>query len=277
MTTSLFAEIIEANKILAFVPFVRPDSFIFLNVAGTLYAPSNALTDDRWREYFSDRVTDKVDDQEAGQQLINKIKNQMIQKIPKKKIEEITPQLIAYLQERSVVVLGIKQNITPYADHCGEITHRHLLSLGIQFERTLSYFPKPKENLEKENLSFTHGILFTNHQPVGPALTAFLEQSYRRPDHIVMVDHSLDSLESAQQALTSLGISFTGIRYSRADTQEDFDPTIGTIEFLAFVNEGKILSDEEAVSTMPTDRSLNYEVLLDQYIQQAMCADSSDD
>lgn len=271
ITTSLFGEIIETDEIKTLIPFVNQDSFVFLNVTGTLYAPSNILSSHEWREYFSDRVKEIMSDGEEAEQWIDKIKNQIVTQIPKKKIEDLTPRLIAHLQDKGVTVLGLTQKrmATSYADNFGEITGNHLFSLGIQLERTLEYLKIPKERLEQHDFSFAYGILFTNKQPVGPALAAFIELSGQSPSNVVMIDNSLNSLEDAQEALKSTGIKFTGIRYGRADKREEFDPTLGIIEFFAFMNEGVILSDDEALKTMPIDKSVDYEAMLDEYIQEA--------
>lgn len=267
--TPLCGEIVETNKIKDLIPYINQDSFVFLNVTGTLYAPSNALSDNQWRKYFSNLVNHVIDDSEVAEQLIDKIKKQIVTQIPKRNIEEITPRLIAHLQDKRVVVWGITQKLmaTSYAENFGEITHNHLLSLNIQLEKTLQYFQIPQ--IPQEDFSFAHGILFTNKQPVGPALVSFLKHG-RLPVNVVMVDNSINSLESAQEALESTGISFTGIRYGRADSKEDFDPTLGTIQFFAFINEGIILSDEEALKSMPVDKSIDYEALLTKYIKQAV-------
>lgn len=271
MTLSLYSEIIETKEIKTFIPYVNQDAFVFFNVTGTLYEPSNALSDNRWREYFSYRVKEIVGDTDEAQDLIDRIKNRIVNDISKKTVEDITPRLITLLQDKNIVVLGITQKrmATSYADNFGEITHRHLLSLGIRLERTLTYYHhKSKDDAEQKEFSFAYGILFTNKEPIGNAVVSFIEQSSRVPLNIVMIDNSLDALQEVQQALEFTGIQFTGIRYGRSDHHEDYDPSLGTVEFLAFISEGEILSDEEALKMMPKDKSINYEAILDKFIQQ---------
>lgn len=273
MAASLSGKIIDSADIQAMIPYINQDSFVFLNVTGTLYGPSNTLSDHQWREYFSSRVKDLVDDLDKAQELIDKVKNQIVNHIPKRNIQEITPQLIHHLQDKRIVVFGItrKQVSTSYADNFGAITDKHVLSLGIQLEKTISYFPIPKEISEQDGYTFMYGILFTNKQPVGPVLVSFLNKAGPKPYNIVMVDNSLASLENVQEALKPTGITFTGIRYGGMDAlEETFDPTLGIIEFFAFINEGKILSDKEAAANKPYDKTIDYEALLDKYIQEAI-------
>lgn len=269
--TPLMGEIIETKEIRTLLPYVNKDSYIFFNITGTLYAPSTTLSDNQWREYFSTRVKQKINDPDISQKMIDQIKNMIVQKLPKRNVEEITPQLIANLQDQKIVVFGItkKQMATSYADNFGLITRNHLLSLGINLEKTLSYLST--EKIENENgYSFAYGILFTNKQPEGPALLSFLKQNNLHPSSIIMVDNSRESLESVQEALMPTGIAFKGIRYGRADSlKESFDPTLGTIEFFALIHESKILSDAEAVDIKQNHSTVNYEAMLDDYIQQA--------
>jgi len=276
-TLSFFitGEIIETRSIKTMLPFINRESLIFLNIDGVLYAPFNELGGHRWKEYFSEKVKDSTDDQELACKFIDQIKNQIINKIPKKNIEEIAPRLIDYLQENKIVVLGMipKQMSTSYAANFAEIIRQHLFSLNIHFEKTLKYLPIPKVNKhndgnEKSTFSFAYGIVFTNRQPIGPTLLSFLKKSGKQPINVVVIDHSREALESAQESFDSAGISFTGILYGDADDRKDLDLTLGTVEFLSFIKEGQILSDKEALQTMPQDRSLDYDALLDKYIEE---------
>jgi hypothetical protein len=265
-------ELIETKEIQTVLNHLDQDSIVFLNVTGTLYAPSNTLSNNQWREYFSDRVRLLISDPDLSQQLIDKIKNLIVQGIPKKNVDEITPQLIANLQDKKIVVLGITQKrmSTSYAENFGLITRNHLMNLGINLEKTLTYFA-PAEIRNAKEYSFAYGILFTNKQPEGPAVISFLKRANLNPSLILMVDNSLASLESVQNALVSTGIKFKGVRYGAADAIKDhFDPTLGTIEFFAFMNDGRIMSDAEALEIKRSNSTINEEKRLDDYIRQAV-------
>jgi hypothetical protein len=267
----LTGEIIETKEIRTVLDYVDQDSLVFFNVTGTLYAPSSTLSDNQWREYFSNRVKLIVSDEASSQQLIDKIKNQIVQGIPKKNVEEITPQLIANLQNQKIVVLGItrKNMSTSYAENFGMITRNHLLSLGINLEKTLPYLASGELKDQKEYL-FGYGILFTNKQPEGLAVISFVKQMNQTPSLILMVDNSRSSLESVQEALLPTGIAFKGFRYGRADNlKENFDPALGTIEFFAFIKEGSLISDAEALKIKQSNSAINYEAMLDSYISKA--------
>jgi hypothetical protein len=257
----LQGEILETNEIQTVLNHVEQDSFVFFNTAGTLYVPANTLADCRWRKYFSNRVKQTVSNPEIAQKIIDRVKALIVQCVPKKPVEEISSQLIADLQKQQIVVLGItNKQVKP---------SNHLLKLGIKLEETLSYL-KLVETEEQNQYTFAHGILFTNKQAEGASVLSFLNQIPLRPSKIVMVDNSRHSLESVQEALASTTIAFTGIRYGAADAlKENFDPTLGTIEFVCLMHKGRVISDAEALafkSSEPTS-DLQYELMLDEIIR----------
>lgn len=131
----LSATIVETNEISSIDNSVTKDSLVFLNVTGVLYEPANTLADNRWRMYFAERVNTLVSDQAAAGCLINKVKNDIVQNLPKKPVEEGSSQMITSLQNQQIPVLGItqKQMSAPYADNFGVITKNHLLSVGVDW------------------------------------------------------------------------------------------------------------------------------------------------
>lgn len=260
-------EIIETNEIALIENLTDPNTLVLFNVGSTLYEPGLTLSSNQWRLYFADRVQKLVPDPVAAQKLIDHVKNRIVEKLPKKSVEEITPQLIAQLQERHIPVLGItqKEMSTSYSENFGEITSKHLLSLGIDLEKTTSYLAVSKPS-EGDHYTFAYGMIFTYKKPEGPAVLSFLKR-IKKPSKIVMIDNSYDSLKSVETALASTGIAFEGVKYTRGDIfKENFDPTLGTIEFFPFINEGKILTDEEAKAIKTAHPDKDYQAELDAYI-----------
>lgn len=265
----LQATIMETDEIAKIKDFVTTDSLVLFNVSDTLYKPSRTLADHQWREYFAGRVKAVVPDSVAAEKLINKVKNTIVNNIPKATVEAITPSLIKDLQQAHIPVLGItqKQMATAYAGNFGLITSNHLQSLGINLRDTLSFFNATEES--NNSYSFAHGMLFTNKQPVGPVLVSFLEKNNLIPSRIIMVDNSQESLVSVEKALEQKQIGFVGLRYGRMDLDKGaFNPTLGTIEFLAYTNEGKMISDAEAAQIQAEHQEVDYEVCLDELIKR---------
>lgn len=255
---SLEANIRESTEISIVQEYDTSDSVVFFNVSGTLYAPSLTLADNQWRIYFSEKVREFISDPVEADALINKIKNKIVSELPKKPVEEATAPLIKEMQKQGVTVLGItqKQPSTPYANNFDFITYNHLLSIGVDFEKTSVHLKNPIDNLR-------YGILFTSKQPIGPSIVAFLDSLENKPSKVIVIDNSLKCLESAEQSLNEAGIQFEGIRYSGADFMiQAFDPVIGIIQFLEFMEGNEIPTDEEAHEIKELHSDIDYEVLL---------------
>lgn len=274
-SSHIFAEIIETNEISIIQKYVTTDSLVLFNITGTLYEPASTLADNQWRIYFAERVHALISDETAANGLINKVKNDIVSHLPKKTVEDYTPQLIVNLQNKHIPVLGItqKQMATSYADNFGLITRNHLLSIGINLEHTLSYLNVKNDEGDLSH-SFAFGLIFTNKKPVGPAILSFLNRLQYKPAKIIMIDNSRDSLENAEAVLISTDTKFEGFRYGRADAlKTNFDPILGNIQFFAFVKEGHVFSDEEAMQIKQAYPKVNYTELLDNLILQLSSLD----
>lgn len=267
----LSANIIETNEMSTVENHITNDTLVLFNITGTLYEPSTTLSDNQWRTYFSERVNAIVQNKSCADRLINNVKNAIVNNLPKKPVEEFTPPFIANLQDQKIVVLGIsqKQVSTSYADNFGLITRNHLLNVGINLENTLGYLHMNGQ--DNQDHSFTYGIIFTNKKPVGPAITAFLNRLENKPSKIIMVDNSLKSLNNAEESLMTTGIPFQGFRYGRSDIlKQNFDPTIGTIQFFYFIAQEQIISDERALQVKESNPDVDYNALLDTWIIESV-------
>ena len=165
------AEITETNEIASIFEHINEQSLVLFNVTGVLYEPSITLCDKQWRDYFDKRVQAIAADQANAERFINRIKNEIVNNIPKKCLEKNTPELIRRLQADGIKVLGItKKNLSnSYSQNFGQITNKHLLSLGIDLEKTLDYLSLKEPN-EEDSFTFRYGLIFTNKHPEGPAL-----------------------------------------------------------------------------------------------------------
>lgn len=261
----LQAEIIETQETQQVLKYAEANSLVLFNITDTLYIPSATIARHQWRDYLTQRIMKVVTDQDVAQGLIKKLKNDIVRKIPKRLVEKTTPSVIDTLQDSKISVLGIteKQIVTSYADNFGLITSGHLKSLGIDLEKTLAYFPVAKQK-NLDNYAFAYGIIFTNKKPIGQALLSFLQDNGYVPSKIIMIDNSRKSLEMVEAALAEVKISFTGLRYGHADAaKKEFDPIVGIIEFLAFIEGEKIISDEQAQQIRKDNADVDYEAVFE--------------
>lgn len=266
-TMSLQADIVESNEITTVRDYATADTLVLFNVTGVLYGPSTTFGDNRWRMYFADRVNEIVKNREIAQQLIDKVKSESVLNIPKKALEPITAELIVELQNNEIPVFGITKKLltTSYAENFALVTSNHLHSINIELEKTMAYFPMNKRG-DDDTHAFLYGMIFTSKKPVGQGIVGFLKRLVYQPTKIVLIDNERASLEEAEAALAETGIAFQGIRYGRSD-DDQFDPTLGTIEFMAWTNDKKVMSDEEALQIKQSNPTVNYEMMLDAYIQ----------
>lgn len=267
--TQLSAKITETNEISTIQTVVSNDALVLFNVSDVLYLPGNTLADHQWRTYFTDRVNALVSEKAVADRIINKVKHEIVTYIPKKPVEACTQQIIANMQNQHIPVFGITQkNVsTPYADNFGLITQRHLLNLGIDLAQTLSYLNV--KDSDDTTYTFAYGMIFTKKKDVGPAVFSFIDRLPSRPSKVVLIDNSLDSLESTEQALLSKDIQFEGFRYGRADASKaNFDAVLGTIEFFAFFNNShhRVMSDDDALQIKQNNPKVDFALQLDHYI-----------
>ncbi len=78
---------------------------------------------------------------------------------------------------------------------------------------------------------------------------------------LILVDTSYDALVQVEEALSTSNFTFKTFHY-QPKYKDNFDPSLGTIEFLNVFERGIYLTDGEAANLMPIDRTVNYELLL---------------
>lgn len=259
--STLAAEIQEIKSVLDVRAEVTPQSLVFFNITGVLYAPGSTLADRRWRDFFAARVKELISDPQKAEALINRVKNEIVQKVPKRLVENAMPGLVSSLQRENIPVFAItqKETSTAYASNFGEVTSNHLKRLGFNFEETLSStkIAEPKG----DSYTLFQGILFTQNKPAGPALQDFLNRNKLTDRKIIVVDNNLEPLESIQKVV---GDAFRG--YHLTIPREPFNPEIGIIEFLTFVQQRVLLGDNEAEQIKEFSPTTDFNAQLDQYI-----------
>lgn len=266
-TSSLHAKIFESNSLETILEYADNESLVLLDITSTLYEPSITMADKRWRTYFAERAKHVLADQELAQKLSDKIEGMIVQYIPKQLLEKSAPIVVKQLQDQKIAAFGLtlKRLSTSYASNFGEITYNHLVSLGIDLQKSLAYTKLAQS--DSPNYTFAYGIIFTNKKPLGIALQDFLITLSYTPRKIIVAENSLDHLKEIETALLSKEIEFVGIGYNRGDTKKaQFDPILGIIQLMAFEANGKIVTDEEAFTFKLTEPQSYWEKVLDTFI-----------
>ncbi len=268
-TSVLQAEIEEIQKIDSVKNYLQENTLVLLNVGDTLFSAPSMLADNQWREYFVERANQITTNPEAAKNVIDEVKALIVEKIPKMTPEANTADFIAKLQNEKTPVFGysMRNYSTTYAPNNDQITYNQLINLNIDLLKTLVYYPA--KEYQNGSHAFKYGIIFTNKNPIGPAIVEFLARNDLKPSRIILVGDDLADLKQAQQALSALNIDFQGLRYGRIDERKkSFDKDLGTIEFFAFYNDGKLLSDEEAAQIRAATPHVNYSAKLEEWIRQ---------
>lgn len=267
--STIHADIAEIDKIESLRDYLRKDTLVLLNVGDTLFSPSSMLSDNQWREYFVERANEVAMTPEAAKVAIDEVKALIVEKVPKATPESVTAAFVANLQREEIPILGFSKRCfaTTYAPNNDLITYNQLLKLDIDLVKTLSFYPA--EEYQNDAHAFKYGMIFTNKNPIGPAILEFLANNNLAPAYIIVVGDELIDLEEAEQSLSSINIAFQGLRYGYIDERKKaFDKDLGTIQFFAFYNEGKLLSDEEALQIREADPNFDYSTYLDEWIRQ---------
>lgn len=259
------AEIIETNEISTIQNHIDPDTFVLFTVSDTIYKPANALSDRKWRTYFSEKVNTTTSNLAVAESIIKETKNLILSECSKSLIETTTPKLIEDLQNQDTVVFGIAKKYRNTKDNI-DMTTRNLLKVGVDLRKTQSRFELKDDHKETDSF-LSEGLIFRNDKNIGSAVIDFLNTVPYIPSKIVMVDKSRKALEKVENVLASNGIPFEGFRYSRSDDRKaNFDVTLGTIQFLYFISTDQMISDEEAKTIQQANPDVDYEQELVSYI-----------
>lgn len=257
----LQAEIKEISS-LQEIEEVDSSTLVLLNLTNTLYNSANTMGNSLWKEFFVDKVHAVIVDPIQADQIANQMKKKIVLVVPKKLFEEDSKDRIASLQAKQIPVVGLtlKHLSRPYAENFGEITKDHLLSLGIDFDKTNQYLDLSDK--EDDYYHYKYGIIFTAEKAPGKAVRLFLERMNQSIQKVIVVDNHTENLEDIEESIKETCIC-KGYCYN-ASHHLVFKPELGTIQFQEFLRSGKVLSDEEAETLF--DPSVDYDALLEELI-----------
>ena len=266
-STHLNSLIIETDDISSIMTEADSQTLVLFNITNTIYTSSTTMGDSLWKNYFAKKVHDLLSDQKTADDVVNHVKNKIVTSVPKKLVDEKIAGMITCLQENQIPVLGLtlKHLSRPYAENFGEITSKHLVSLGIDFEKTNAYLQVDLDRYNEPQQQYAYGLIFTSGSPPGNAVSHFLKRTSLTK--VIIIDDRQRNLEDAEQIILQNDIAFTGFRYTKCDTRKErFDPTLGIIEFLKFLSTGEVISDDEAASIKELTPFIHYETLLEEAI-----------
>ncbi len=148
----------------------------------------------------------------------------MVTEAPNKLLETKSPQLIQKLIASNATVFGFTAIDTSSLSDIGAVPAwrlRELERLGIHFSNhTNSCLPEKKIELTEfapfrgTYPLYDQGVLYANvTASKGAVLKAFIENIASKPARVVLIDDTLENLQTMQQELDQLNIPFLGLHY----------------------------------------------------------------
>lgn len=260
------AKIIPTHQVSDILQEIDSNTFVFFDIDDTLLNTKILLGNSEWWKYFMNTVKDSNYNKEHRPEVLALI-GKLLTGIPVVAIDICAPEIIKNLQNRGVTVLGLTARFlrAEYLSTMGDLSYNQLKSFGVDFSKT----SLPGCINPEVNQFYSHGIIFTDHTPKGPYLARFLKLMDLHPKKIVFIDDSLSQIQSVEQTVESLGIEFSGLHYGKlAAFHATFNPLIANIQLEAYLKEGKILSDEEALKIAKNNPNLDPNYFLNSLIQE---------
>jgi hypothetical protein len=274
----------EVTDISVLLEVSNQSTLILTDISDTLYKPCNTMSDKKWRIYVADRVREVVSDPVLASKIANSIENIIVNQVDKELVYKNAPSVIKELQMRGIplIAISLKNWAAPYDPNFGITTSNHLKKLGIDLEKSVplvggmkiganSSCESGQEVNATDEYTFAKGIIFTNKKPLDKALDAFLSRLIKKPERIVIFENSYEHREKLASVIKAHNIGLTFIKHQPPEHQENsFDPTLGTIEFLQFMKDSRVVLDEEAQRIKEDNTAVDFEALLKDYITKQL-------
>ncbi len=252
MSEMLSAIIIETAHFSDIVPYANSKTLILLDIDDTLLLPTQTLGTDIWFQYRIKQNLDKgLSDSLALEKSIAEWESiRLISEV--KVVEEGIASIIKNLQSKNFNLMGL----TTQGLALATCTVNQLNSLEIDLSKTAPscddhYF------INKHGVLFRKGILFTAGTPKGDALLKLLDIIDISPERIVFINDKATHLKDVEDAVTSKGFEFIGLRYNYGDARvAQFSKEIADVQWSCSTFE-HILSDDEAAKLLTSSVDLH--------------------
>lgn len=173
-------------------------------------------------------------------------------------IESIVPAIVNKMQNQGIKVIALTSWPTGPLGLIPNLEKwriEHLQLLEFNFARSFSEFTRLvfEELQDKEKYSplYEDGILFSPGYNKGDILKEFLKQIKWRPSKVIFFDDLAENLESVDNALQSIGISFKGYQYLGAHRFfKPVDEKVLQYQFSHLFDTKEWLRDKEVVKRL---------------------------
>lgn len=229
---------------------ITPETWVFLDLDNTVFETHQTLGSDHW----FDRILQKYFEEhqhwpkalERAVQHWTEVQNHA----PMRPVEADTPQMIRELQSNGLPVIGLTARNKQLADR----TVRQLSEMDVDFNLSTPAHGHLNIDPEAGEIQYQDGIIFVGEiRNKGEALSRFLRLVQAKPKHIVFADDKEYHARSVEKVLQDANIDHFIFHYTATDARNaQYDPRIAEIQWKAFQEERRLLSDEEARALLNT-------------------------
>ncbi|KTD24965.1 Protein of uncharacterised function (DUF2608) [Legionella lansingensis] len=214
----MFHKILEIKHFREALKDVHFDTWLILDLDNTVMTPRFALGGDAWFEGLFVHYRQKNIEQTVAEPSLMSVYNTAQHFVRTSAVESAIVIIIKALQDIGVPVIGL----TARGYSIRHQTLRQLADMGVDFSRN---------SIVPDNDFCEGGIIFCDGKNKDEKLSAFFKTLKRLPHHVAMLDDKNKHLERVMLFLKSLGISFSGFRYSYLDEKvKEFNMEIANIQ-----------------------------------------------
>ncbi|MBS4171437.1 DUF2608 domain-containing protein [Neochlamydia sp. AcF95] len=263
----LSAKVVETHRFADILQEVDPHSIIFFDIDDTLINTTSILGNTPWWSYFVSKMATANLSKEEARLEVNKIIQKIMLQVPMRLIDPSAAEIIKKLQQQGILTFALTARcLNPdYMQEADLCAYKHLKSVGIDF--SLNRLPKLIDSNSYK--CFSQGIIFTDYQDKGPFLKNFLNHHSLRPSKVIFIDDSPRHMKSVESMVEAMGIPFCGFRYSQLDHfHKQFDPLLANIQLEAFLQNDRLLSDEEALKIAQAEPDKNPDYFINELMRK---------
>jgi hypothetical protein len=215
---------------------------IVFDLDNTVMETTQTIGSDQWfRHLVKGKMASGSTEMAAVEQAMSEWSN--VQRITGVKlVESGTPKLIRDLQTQGYIVIGLTARPVFLTD----TTLRQVKSLGVRFSRP-DFLNLSTRGLTPFPIMIKEGVILVGENNKGVVLASIIEKKKLTYKHVILVDDRQKNVDNMEEALTSRGLTHSGLRYAAADkTVNAFSPAIADKQHQIFKAEGIVISDADA-------------------------------
>ncbi len=233
----IWGKIFESARMEDLLPYVTPETWVFIDGDNTLFESTLHLGSAQWRDHIRKKAISEGYTTQEAEEILDQFWLFVQPFIPVRPVDPKAPALVDRLQKSniSVFVLTAREPIEQ------KYTQKQIDSIQVHL---LSDLPEKSDLPSPQPALYEHGVIYCGDNSKIDALTAFFQQVGKMPKKIIFVDDREEYVKKVERGVEKLGIEFVGIRFSGADKRvRSFDGEVADIQFCMLP---KIMSDEEA-------------------------------